>query len=65
MLQRTISALNLYRYSFEYLEITDQHKFSVVDFEGIKFQSHIRSVSYDFFWMPLSVFIDINLQYIN
>lgn len=48
MLQRTISALNLYRYSFEYLEITDQHKFSVVDFEGIKFQSHIRSVSYDF-----------------
>lgn len=31
MLQRTISALNLYRYSFEYLEITDQHKFSVVD----------------------------------
>lgn len=47
MLQRTISALNLCRYSFEYLEITDQHKFSVVDFKGIKFHSHIRSMSYD------------------
>lgn len=47
MLQRTISAYNLYYYYFEYLEITDQHKFSVVDFKGIKFHSHIRSMSYD------------------
>lgn len=49
MLQRTIIALNLYHYSFEYLEITDQHKFSVVEFKGIKFHPHIRSVSYDIF----------------
>lgn len=49
MLQRTICALNLYHYSFESLEITNQHKFSVVDFKGINFHSTIKSVSYDIF----------------